>query len=141
MDPVRPNYALRGILAIVGAVIVFLGINVAFGGIQTLGLQGGAAPFLTVTDAAVFAVRDNHVRFIGGVWLALGLLMLGGSFAFRRLRPALVAFAAMVFVGGLARLGAGDWGLLFSADLAPSLTFEIVAMPLLGLWMLRAEAA
>lgn len=141
MNPVRPNYILRVVLAVVGAVIVFLGVNVGLGGIQTLGLQGGAVSFLSITDPAVFAVRDNHIRFIGGVWLALGLLMLAGSIAFQRLRPVLVALTAMVFVGGLARFSAGDPGLLFSADIAPSLIFEIVVMPLLGLWFAKAETA
>ena len=140
MNQVRPNYALRIVLGAIGAVIVFLGINVGFGGIQTLGLQGGSGLFLSITDEALFAVRDNHIRFIGGVWLALGLLMLAGSVAFRRLRPVLVALTAMVFVGGLARLSAADLGLLFTADLAPSLIFEIVVMPLLGLWFAKAEA-
>lgn len=135
-----PNYALRAVLALVGAVIVFLGLNVGLGGIQTLGWQGGAVPFVAVTDAAVFAVRDNHFRFIGGVWLGLGLLMLGASVAFRQLRGAVVAFSAMVFVGGLARFS-GDLGVLMSLDIAPSLVFELVAMPLIGLWAWRAERA
>ena len=66
----NPNYLLRGVLAVVGAFIIFLGLNVGLGGVQTLGWQGGAADFLTVTNAAVFDVRDSHVRFIGGIWLA-----------------------------------------------------------------------
>ncbi len=46
--------------------------------------------FFTVTDAPVFAVHDSHIRFIGGVWLGLGLVMLAGTLAFRRLRTVLV---------------------------------------------------
>ena len=110
----RPNYLLRAVLAIVGAVIVFLGLNVGFGGIETLGWQGGAVPFVTVTDPAVFAVRDSHIRFIGGVWLALGLVMLAGSVAFERLRTVLIALTTMVVVGGLARFS-GDMSILLSA--------------------------
>lgn len=134
----HPNYLLRGVLALVGAVVIFLGLNVGLGGIQTLGWQGGAVDFFTVTNAPVFAVHDNHVRFIGGVWLALGLLLLAGSVAFRRLRPVLVALTAMIFVGGLARLS-GDLSLLFTAEIAPSFVFEILVVPLLGLWFTRAE--
>ena len=66
------------------------------------------------------AVHDSHVRFIGGVWLGLGVLMFAGSLAFQRLRTVLVALTAMTFVGGVARLG-GDPTLLLSADVAPSL--------------------
>ncbi len=87
----NPDYLLRGVLAVFGAAIIFLGLNVGLGGIQTLSWQGGAVNFLTVTDAPVFAVHDNHIRFIGGVWLALGVLMFAGSLAFQRLRPVLVA--------------------------------------------------
>ncbi len=134
-----PNYLLRIVLAAVGAAIIFLGLNVALGGIQTLGWQGGAVNFITVTDAQIFAVRDNHIRFIGGVWLALGLLMSAGSLAFQRLRPVLVALTFMIFIGGLARLSGGDPALLTSADIAPSFLFEIIIVPLLGFWFTKAE--
>lgn len=40
------NHLLRGVLVPFGAVIIFLGINVGFGGIQTLGWQGGAVGVL-----------------------------------------------------------------------------------------------
>jgi Domain of unknown function (DUF4345) len=135
----NPNYLLRGVLAVIGAFIIFLGLNVGLGGIKTLGWQGGVVDFLTVTNAPVFAVRDSHVRFIGGVWLALGMFMLAGSFAFQRLRSVLVAAAFMIFVGGVARLSGGDLPLLLSADIAPSFLFEIVIVPLLGLWFTKAE--
>ena len=135
------NYLLRSVLALVGAVIVFLGLNVGFGGIQTLGWQGGAVDFFAVTNEPVFAVRDNHIRFIGGVWLGLGLLMFAGSVAFQRLRTVLVSLTAMIFVGGLARLSGGDVAVLLGGNVAPSLVFEIVLMPLLGLWFTKTERA
>lgn len=128
---------LRAVLAIAGAAIVFLGLNVGLGGIQTLGWQGGQVNFLTVTDPAIFAVRDNHVRFIGGVWLGVGLFFLAGAFAFEKLRTVLVALTAMIFVGGLARFSAADPANLTSASIAPSLVLELVLFPLLGLWVSR----
>jgi hypothetical protein len=137
----HPNYLLRGVLALVGAIIVFLGLNVGLGGIQTLGWQGGAVSFVEVTDPDVFAIRDNHFRFIGGVWLGLGLLMLAASVAFQQLRSVVVAFAAMVFVGGLARFSGGSLPVLLSIDVAPSLLFELVAMPLIALWTMKADRA
>jgi hypothetical protein len=133
----KPHYVLRAVLALAGAAIVFLGLNVGLGGIQTLGWQGSGS-FLTVTDAALYGVRDNHVRFIGGVWLAVGLVMLAGAIALERLRPALLAIVGMILVGGLARLSAGDMGLLMGGAIAPSLLLELVAFPLLGLWIARA---
>jgi hypothetical protein len=53
------NFLLRGAIALVGAGIVLLGLNVGLGGIQTLGWQGGAAPFFAVTDAPIFAMREE----------------------------------------------------------------------------------
>jgi len=88
-----------------------------------------------VTDA----VRDNHVRFIGGVWLGLGLIMPAGGVAFQQLRSVLVAFSAMICIGGLARFSAGDESVLTGTDIAPSLVFEIIAMPLLGFWISKLE--
>jgi hypothetical protein len=129
---------LRAVLAIAGAAIVFLGLNVGLGGIRTLGWQGGAVDFLAVTDPAVFSVRDNHVRFIGGVWLAAGLFFLAGAFALERLRPVLVALTAMIFVGGLARLSAADPDILLGAAIAPSFVLELVLFPLLGLWVWKS---
>ena len=95
----KPNYLLRAVLALAGCAIIFLGLNVGLGGIRTLGWQGGAIDFITITDGPVFGVRDNHVRFIGGVWLGVGLLMFAGAFALHRLRDVLVALTGIIFVG------------------------------------------
>jgi hypothetical protein len=130
----KPNYPLRVVLALVGLAIIVLGLNVGLGGIQTLGWQGGVTDFVSVTDPAVFAVRDSHVRFIGGVWLAVGLTLLAGAIWLRPLRTVLVAVAGMVVVGGLVRL-AGP----LPGDVLASLAFELVGFPLLGWWVWRAE--
>jgi hypothetical protein len=140
MNSANRHYALRAVLAIAGVAIVFLGLNVGLGGIETLGWQGSGS-FLDVTDAALFAIRDNHIRFIGGVWLSAGLAMLAGAFALAQLRPVLLAIIGMIFVGGLARFSAGDMSLLTNATIAPSLILELVAFPLLGWWIARAGHA
>ena len=128
---------LRIVLFLAGAAIVALGINVGFGGIRTLGWQDGGAEFLTVVDAAAYGIHDNHVRFLGGIWLGLGLFMMAGSVWLVRLRTLLVAFTAMILVGGLARISALDPDILFSAAIAPSFVLELVLFPLLGLWIVR----
>lgn len=128
------NYPLRGALALLGLAIIVVGLNVGLGGIQTLGWQGGATSFVNVTDPAMFAVRDSHVRFIGGVWLAVGMTLLAGAIWLRQLRTVLVAVAGMVLVGGLVRL-AGP----LPGDVLVSLALELVGFPLLGWWIWRTE--
>ncbi|MEM8803662.1 MAG: DUF4345 family protein, partial [Pseudomonadota bacterium] len=131
------HYILRAVLSLIGAVIIWLGLNIGLGGIHTLGWQGDA-PFVDVTDAEVFAVRDNHIRFIAGVWMTVGLLILLGAVLLHQMRNVLISLSAMVFVGGLMRLSAADPVLLSSAEIAPSLIAELVLFPLLGLWIFIA---
>lgn len=140
MNPANRYYALRAVLALAGAAIVFLGLNVGFGGIATLGWQG-AGSFVDITDPALFAIRDNHIRFIGGVWLGAGLAMFAGAFALEKLRPVLLAIIGMIFIGGVARFSAGDMSLLTGGAIAPSLVLELVAFPLLGWWIVQAGRA
>ncbi len=127
---------LRVILALTGAAIIWLGLNVALGGIVTLGWQG-PIDFLEVTDRAAFAAQDSHVRFLGGVWLGAGLFMLAGSIFLKQLRGVLMAIIAMIVVGGLARIAANDPGLLLGPQIAPSLLAELILFLALGLWIHR----
>mgnify|MGYP003631713186 CR=1 FL=1 len=130
------SLALRIVLVLVGVAIILLGLNVGLGGILTLGWQG-PTDFVSVIDPAAFAVQDNHVRFLGGVWLGVGLVFIGASVFTEILwKPALV-LCALVFLGGLMRLGAGDLSLLSGADIGPSLAAELVVFPFLAFWIAR----
>ena len=126
--------ALKTILVLTGCIIVWLGLNVGLGGVATLGWQGAEESF-AVTNPEAFAVRDNHVRFIAGVWTSVGLIMIAGAFILHPMRSVLIAIMAMVFIGGLMRLSAGNPALLLSGAIAPSLVAELVLFPLLGLWI------
>lgn len=128
------SYLLRSILFLSGIAIVWLGLNVSLGGIKTLGWQG-ADDFISVTDPEIFVVQDNHTRFIAGVWMALGLIMIAGSMALQKMRSVLIACIAMIFVGGLSRFSGGDFMLVFGEDIAPSLLAELVIFPLVGYWV------
>jgi len=130
------NYGLRVILLLTGAIVVWLGLNVGLGGFETLGWQG-AQGFFTVTDPDTFAVQDNHIRFIAGVWTSVGLLLIAGSVALRQLRSVLLSLTGMVFVGGLMRFTSADSALLVSTSIAPSLIAELIAFPLLGVWIFK----
>ncbi|MEM7303260.1 MAG: DUF4345 family protein [Pseudomonadota bacterium] len=129
--------ALRMSLFLAGCAIILLGLNVALGGFETLGWQGDGR-FFAITDHELFAIRDNHIRFIAGVWMTVGMLMMVGAAILRQMRTVLLSLIAMIFVGGLMRLSSADADLLSSSDIAPSLIGELVLFPLLGLWIIFA---
>lgn len=126
----------RIFLALGGIFIVFTGLDFSFGGIKTLGWQIETT-FLEITKPDVFAAQDNHVRFIGGVWLAVGLLLLIGAASPGPMRSVLYACFFAIFVGGLARMSVGDADLLVSEAIAGSLALELIGMPLVALWLSR----
>jgi len=118
---------------------VLTGVNVGFGGIRTLGLQG-PQDFIAVTDAAAFAAQDSHVRFLGGLWLGVGLLFAAGALRLRALRAPLMVALLLVVLGGLARFTTGDATAL-SPNVRLSLLAELVLMPVLFVWLALATRA
>ena len=111
----RPQLALRFVLAAVGVGIVVLGLNVGLGGIRTLGWQD-ARPFLEVTNTAVYGVHDSHIRFLGGVFMGIGLLFIAGS-----------------------RFSSLDAASLSGVSLLPSLIAELLLFPAIAVWLSRVE--
>ena len=130
------NIAFRTILVIVGAVSVYVSINVAFGGLHTLGWQG-STEYFTVTDEATFALRDNHVRFYGGLFLALGAFLIVAATNPHRFRGALYLAFALVFVGGLARLTQLQPEVTFGPTNLLSAVVELALMPAMFVWLWR----
>lgn len=128
------------ILVVVGLVTAVLAANVAFGGIRTLGWQG-TADFLTVTDQAAFDIRDNHVRFFGGLFLVLGVFLVVAATNVQRFRGALLLAFALVFAGGLARFTQGQPEVTFGPAIITSAIVELVLMPALFVWLWRSPAA
>ena len=129
---------LNTVVVIIGAAIIFLGLNIGLGGIKTLGWQS-TRDFFAITDAATFQTQDSHIRFIGGVWFAVGAVFVIGGFALRRLRPTLIILSAMIATAGLFRLSGMETEVLFSAAIAPSLIFELVGFPLLAWWLMASS--
>lgn len=129
----RPTTALRVVLGLVGAAIVALGLNVALGGIATLGWQG-PTDYFTVTSQPDFDVQDNHIRFLAGVWTGVGLVYLTATRWLHELRTTVALFSAIVVVGGLARLTSETPGVVLERGIIGSLVAELLLFPLLAWW-------
>jgi hypothetical protein len=128
---------LNIVLVLIGAAIIFLGLNIGLGGMQTLGWQV-SRDFITVTDPAVFQVQDNHIRFVGGVWFGVGVLFVLGGFARAQMRGTLVALCLVIAGAGLFRFSAINMDVLSGADIIGSMLFELVGFPLLAYWIWRS---
>ena len=126
----------RIVLVLSGALVVFLGLNVALGGIPTMSWLG-ERPFLSVTDAAQYALIDNHVRFFGGLFTGLGLFMVLAAADPVKYRQALTVVFAAIFIGGLARFSAPEIAVVFKDEIVGSLAAELVLMPVLIFWFSR----
>jgi hypothetical protein len=87
--------------------------------------------------AAASAAADAHFRYLSGLLLGIGLGFLAMVPRIETCGPYFRLLAAIVIVGGLARLlslllsGAGDGWTLFA------LAMELVVTPVLALWQWR----
>lgn len=135
--PSSINPALRLVLALAGVGIVLLGIDNAAGGIATLGWQV-SPDFFSIDDSHAFAVRDSHARFLGGVWLAMGIVFVAAALRPMPLARTVPVLCGAIFFGGLLRFTqVQDLPVLISGDILPSLALELILFPLIGLWTVR----
>jgi hypothetical protein len=100
------------------------------------GLAGTVAGFSMLgEDASVSA--DSHFRYLSGLLLAIGLLFWSSIPRIERQTRLVRTLTAIVFVGGLARLG----GVVLvgepSAPMLFGLTMELVVTPLVCFWQSR----
>lgn len=128
--------ALRVVLATTSAFIVFTGVNIAFGGMLTLGLQG-QTDFLTVTSEYGYLAQDSHVRFLGGAWMGIGILFLAATANVQRFLPMLNLACGLIFLGGLTRFSMLRPDIIFGPDVVGSLIAELVLVPILFVWLSR----
>lgn len=129
--------ALQVVLVLAGLFTVFVGINVAFGGILTLGLLG-QTKFLDITDLTQYLVQDSHVRFFGGMYGSAGLLLLIGAINPRKFQAALQVVFILFFMGGLARFTMLRPDVVFGPAIIGSLTAELILMPILYYWVAQS---
>lgn len=128
------SWGLRVPLVLAGLLIMATGINIAFGGIFTLGWQG-ASDFAQVTNQERFLAQDSHVRFLGGIWLSTGVLFVISATNLARFHAALKFALISTFVGGLARFSQMNLSVTLGQDVVGSLIAELMGMPLLYFWL------
>jgi hypothetical protein len=115
--------ALQGAILLAGCVPVFGGGAGALLGEQAFGPWAGAA-------------EDSHVRYLSGLLLAIGLAYWACVPTIERRGEVVWVLTLLVFVGGLARLGA----LLAVGDPGPmrwALVMELIVTPIIALWQAR----
>lgn len=132
----RSVNTFRLVLVALGGVSAFVALNMALGGLETLGWQG-PTDYFQVTDADGFDLRDSHARFYGGVYTGIAAALIVGATNVVKYRQVLSLVFGLIFLGGLARVSQGDFGVLFGNDLLVSTVVELVGMPLLYLWSRR----
>ena len=125
---------LRLALVALGAVSAFVAVNVAFGGLDTLGWQG-PTDYFQVTDQDAYLLRDSHAHFYGGVYLGIAIFLIAAATDLRKYRSALNVVFGVIFLGGVARLTQFEPAVTFSQDLAVSSLIELVGMPAMALWL------
>ena len=130
------SWALRGVLVLLGILNVLIGVNVGFGGIRTLGMQG-PTNFLEITDQHIFLIQDSHVRYFGGLYIGIGLFLVFAGTRPHKYHSALNLVFFLIFMGGLARLTMNRPDILFGPELIVSFLAEILLMPILYFWLAR----
>ena len=78
----------RTLLIVLGALNIFIGINIGFGGILTLGWQG-QTKFLEVTNEYGYLMQDSHIRYFGGLYVGVGLFLTPGYYRFTQVSACL----------------------------------------------------
>lgn len=136
MKKKKQHIALRIILGLAGIYIVLSGINIAVGGMPTLGL-GGQKDFFEVTNMQPYLIQDSHIRFVGGVWMGIGLFFLLTVFDISKYKKQLLLACVLIFIGGLSRLFQNHPEITFGKFIIGSILAEVVGMPILYTWIYK----
>ena len=133
----KETIGLRIILGVLGFAFIALGVNVAVGGILTLGLQIDLA-FVAIADAVDFAKQDNHVRFLGGLMTAIGACFVIATVRFDQFRNLIFGLCIIIIsVAGLFRLTQSGLPSLLDAERFRSFLFEVAIFPAIAFWIAR----
>jgi hypothetical protein len=128
--------ALKIILVLIGLFIIGSGLNIGLGGISTLG-WGGQKDFIEITNVRNFLIQDSHIRFVGGLWLGVGLFFLLAATNPPKYKQRLQFAFVLIFLGGILRLFQFHSEVTFGLPVVGSLIAELVGMPLMYWWTAR----
>jgi hypothetical protein len=128
------SWALRVVVFLVGVGFIYTGIDNAFGGIMTLGWQG-LSGFAQATNPDQYLIRDSHVRFLGGVYLLMGVAVALSATQLIKFQSVLRFILIAAFVGGLARFSQMNLSVTFGPGVLVPLLAELAVMPLLYIWL------
>ncbi len=133
---ISTSAVFKTVLFLGGAFIVATGFDSGLGGMRTLGWLG-SNDFVAITDPYAFSVQDNHTKFLGGLWLGVGLSFWVGVWNPVRFGQALQMAFGLIFLGGLMRVASSNPEIVLSADIVGSWIAELVGMPILYMWHRR----
>jgi len=134
MNNSASTWGLRIVLILAGIYIIFTGINIAFGGIRTLGWRF-SNDFVNVTNDESFLTQDSHVRFLGGVWVFIGIIFFIAATDLLKFKFVLKFALIATFLGGLARFTQMNLSVTFGPNILAPLMAELIGMPLLYFWL------
>ena len=107
--------------------------------LQAVIVAGGIVPVgAGLLGAAGRMGHGSHVRYLSGLLLGIGLALWAMVPSIERRAEIFRTLAAIIFIGGLARLGGIVQEGGHASDFYP-LALEIAATPLLAIWRERVE--
>ena len=129
------NTAISSLLKVMTTLLAIAGIVV--GSANLLGGLVGFAEFSdsgslgSIEQAAGYAVIDNSSRFLGGIFLGVGLGFLYCLFDLRNKLPLFHILLLAIFIGGIGRMvGWAELGEITAGTIAPTV-IELVFPPIM----------
>ena len=117
---------LTGLLAVAG--IVIGGVNM-IGGLAGFAAFSDAGSLGAIEQAAGYPVIDNSTRFLGGVFVGVGL---GFAYCLKEMSEKILLLRFLllgIFIGGIARvIGWAELGMIDSSTIPPTIV-ELVFPP------------
>jgi hypothetical protein len=124
-SPSKSYRLFQGIMAILAIIPLVTGV---------LTMMGLSNPEYKSAGFPMHLVMDSNLRFYGGVWFGLGLVLLWMLPRLHQEGALFFAFSLTIFIGGLGRLLSMVYAGWPPVPFIAFTVLEIIGMPLLVLW-------